>query len=215
MWEVNEHHCSYGNARYCGWYDSLSYYDQMINSSINEVEDDVPQPFDKYQWKLYVLSEHPELDNTDYRSSNIEITDPISVIGRPYVRFSGLGYDGNENTIGILMILLLLNLRERKIGSPVTLNRLFCFVLYNLCFYGLKNDRNKRKAYCAAFDQLEHHELTDVAFLDLKSIESLVFKPAFNKCGLEYTKGQFVNDVECLLADSATRNCGVVDVRNK
>lgn len=42
------------------WYDTLNGYDLIIQSSMNEVYDDFPQPFDTSDWHVFVLCDHPE-----------------------------------------------------------------------------------------------------------------------------------------------------------
>lgn len=118
------------------WYDTLNGYDLIIQSSMNEVNDDFPQPFDTSDWYIFVLHDHPEYDYIDYESKIIRIHGRISKIGGKD-NFYHLAKDSIGNNIAVLFILLLDNLKHRKIKSQRVMNNLIRFGVAQLKKHGI------------------------------------------------------------------------------
>lgn len=118
------------------WYDTLNGYDLAIQSAINEAYDDVPQPFDITVWHNFILCDHPEYDYINYESKLIRINGRISKIGGKD-NFYHLAKDSMGNNIAVLLILLLDNLKHRKIKSQKVMDHLICFGIIQLKKHGV------------------------------------------------------------------------------
>lgn len=118
------------------WYDTLNGYDLVIQSAMNEVRDDFPQPFETSDWYNFVLRDYPEYDYIDYESKIIRIHGRISKIGGKD-NFYHLAQDGLGNNIAVLLILLLDNLKHRKIKSQKVMDHLICFGAVQLKKHGV------------------------------------------------------------------------------